>query len=145
MPFQKGNKLQLGNKTWLGRKHSEETKEKIRQIRIKKKLSSKSNNPNWKGGKYKSRDRWYILNREHPLSQPNGYIPLSHSIAEKCLGRYLKPEEIIHHINENKSDDRPENLYLFASNFAHSKYHADVKFKGMKPITKSNLINLPAE
>ena len=42
---------------------------------------------------------------------------------EKKLGRYLKSQEVVHHINSNTLDDRPENLMLFSDNNAHAKFH----------------------
>ena len=42
MPFQKGNKLGLGNKYWLGKSHSTETKEKISNSHIGLKHNEKS-------------------------------------------------------------------------------------------------------
>jgi hypothetical protein len=32
---------------------------------------------------------------------------------EKKLGRYLKPEEVVHHIDFVRYNNNPENLYLF--------------------------------
>ncbi|MBA7545078.1 hypothetical protein ES705_37441 [subsurface metagenome] len=41
---------------------------------------------------------------------------------EKHLGRYLRPEEIVHHDKE-KDDDRIENLKLFATVSEHVSFH----------------------
>ena len=46
-------------------------------------------------------------------------------VMEQHLGRKLTPKEVVHHINENPSDNRIENLNLCSSLSAHIKtYHA---------------------
>jgi hypothetical protein len=66
------------------------------------------------------------------------------AVAEELLGRSLKPSETIHHINEIRSDNRPENLYLFATSSEHTIYHRAVKRGDRKPIIQSNLHLLAA-
>ncbi len=70
------------------------------------------NNPMWKGGYKISGGRKHILTPNHPNADIHGYVRQSRLVMEKHLERYLKDNEVVHHINGNKRDDRIENLKL---------------------------------
>lgn len=47
----------------------------------------------------------------HPYSH-KGHVYVHRVVMEEHLGRFLRPDEVIHHINEIKDDNRLQNLYL---------------------------------
>lgn len=63
----------------------------------------------------------YIPN--HHRATTSGMVYVHILVAEEKLGRPLKPEEVVHHINRNRADNRPENLIVFASGNDHSSFH----------------------
>lgn len=81
-------------------------------------------NPMWKGGKYiHSSGYLFLLKPEHLFCNSNGYYPEHRLIMEKKIGRILKREERIHHVDENKLNNSPENLMLFKNVSEHMKFH----------------------
>ncbi len=73
------------------------------------------NNYAWKGGKTKSGEYIYVKSPNHPNRNKGGYVFEHRLIMEKKLGRYLERNEEVHHVNQNKSDNRIENLELVLS------------------------------
>lgn len=71
---------------------------------------------NWKGGRVAAA-RGYVKVRapEHPRAKTNKHpYVLEHILVmEKMLGRYLAPNERVHHKNGDRGDNRPENLELW--------------------------------
>ena len=55
----------------------------------------------------------------HPSANRNGYVYQHRYAMEQYLGRYLKTNEIIHHKNNIRNDNRIENLELFERQFDH--------------------------
>jgi len=47
-------------------------------------------------------------------------------VAERTLGRALTKDEVVHHVNLDKTDNRPENLYV-TSRSEHKKTHHDLE------------------
>jgi hypothetical protein len=108
--------------SWNKGKHlSKKHKENLR----KSKIGKRSNH--WKGGKFKQGQYTMILSPNHPFANKRGYILRHRLVMERHLGRYLKPEEVVHHIDGNPSNDRIKNLMLFPNQIAHQKYHLKLK------------------
>lgn len=51
---------------------------------------------------------------DHPRAPNNGLYVFEHILVmEEMLGRYLTPDETVHHRNGVKDDNRPSNLELW--------------------------------
>ena len=132
--FKKGCISNMKNK-----KHSIASKIKNSNAHEGKKLpnQSRENHWRWNGGIKKSSGYICILKPEHPLCDNQGYIREHRFIMEKHLGRHLKPEEIIHHLNGIKTDNRLENLAL-CNNQTHYLF---IKRLQERILTLERLIN----
>jgi len=112
--FKKGHKSLLP-----GGHHSKETIEKISEMR------KGSNNPAWKGGCKIFVGEGYakISMQNHPFCDSKGYVLEHRLVMEKHLGRFLKPEEVVHHIDGNIRNNDVKNLKLFSSHGNHVAFH----------------------
>ncbi len=92
----------------------------------KKRNQTMENNDNWKGGKTLRKGYVEVRCEGHPRAKKAGhYVPLQILIMEKHLGRYLREDELVHHINGNKTDNRLENLQLMpkSGEGSHTELH----------------------
>lgn len=78
--------------------------------------------PRWKGGKWQRKQdgRWFVLYPNNVMSNKRGYVLQSRLVMSEKLGRPLRPEEHVHHIDGDTSNDDPKNLELM-TNRSHGK------------------------
>lgn len=126
-----------------GRPMSEHTKELMRQVAKKnphafkpghrtwnegKKLTEMAKrrigpgNPNWKGGEKIEDGYIWIYSPLHPRSR-KGYAKRADLVMEGIIGRHLIKDEVVHHKNRDRMDDRPINLELCANRSEHMRIH----------------------
>ena len=57
----------------------------------------------------------------------DGWYPEHKLVVEKFIGRKLKPNEVVHHIDENKLNNDISNLMVFQSQKEHAEFHNKTK------------------
>lgn len=84
---------------------------------------SGSKNSRWKGGRRKRKDGYIVVyTPDHPYASRN-FVLEHRLVMEASVGRRLKPNEIVHHKNEVKDDNRLENLELTTREW-HGRHHS---------------------
>ncbi len=63
-----------------------------------------------------------IYSPNHPYKSVRKAVLQHRLVIEKSIGRFLKPNERVHHINGIKNDNRIKNLKLFKNQSDHIKY-----------------------
>lgn len=110
------------------------------ETEFKKGENMREKHPNWKGGIRKLTEGYItILNPDHPFCTKQGYILEHRLIMEKEIGRYLLRNEVVHHINGIKDDNRIENLQIltpFEHKALHLKYNKGFDATGRHPKTE---------
>lgn len=115
-------------------------KEHIKKLAEHKRGKFGKQSCHWKGGR-SIHSAGYVLIRspEHPY-KANGYVFEHRLVMERHIGRYLNPEEVVHHINGIRDDNRIENLVL-TTNRNHPHYHR--KYKNRPCLNCKTIIKYP--
>lgn len=105
-----------------GKRLSNETKQKIAEAHTLGGIGHKKKRPDGYIAVYFP---------DHPKAGNSGYI-MEHVLVMECLiGRHLHDDECVHHINEDKADNRKSNLQLMTKN-EHMSYHAKKRHENKK-------------
>jgi transposase len=59
----------------------------------------------------------------HPHAYTAGYVFQHRLVMERVLGRFLMEGEVVHHKDEDITNNDPDNLELFSSQSEHMKHH----------------------
>ncbi len=122
-----------------GRKLSKEECERISRIHKGKKLTEEHKRKIAEGhkkggiGHKKKRSDGYIAVYfpDHPKSNLSGYI-MEHVLVMECLvGRPLKDDEVVHHKNHKRDDNRKENLQLMTKS-EHTTFHLKERYENRR-------------
>jgi hypothetical protein len=92
---------------------------------LKQGLVRGANHASWKGGEYV--DKWGYRRIYSPdTGRAFPYVNEHTLIAEQMTGRRIRPDEVVHHINGIKTDNRPDNL-LVLTRSEHKLLHAQLE------------------
>lgn len=129
------HRAEAQQKRRLGKLHTDEARAKMAQAATGRRDKERSSQ--WKGGIYLDRAgyRWVMIDLLPETTRalvrqmvPPGkrYVMEHRAVMAATLARPLTRSEIVHHLNGEKADNRPENLMLHDRS-RHSMEHREVE------------------
>ncbi len=113
---------------------------------------TKEKAPRWKGGAKKHVCGYVLIIApdDHPYpayqkASGTKYILEHRHVMEQHLGRYLKPKEVVHHIDGNKTNNDIGNLQLFACQADHMVIGHSAKLSKIAAELYEEVLSLRAE
>jgi len=98
--------------------------------------------PTWRGGNtIKNSGYCYVHAPEHPYSTQDRYVPKHRLVVESVLGKFLNPKNVVHHINEDMSDNKKNNLLVCEDTAYHNFMHR--RLRALKLCGNSRWIKCP--
>lgn len=92
--------------------------------------------PQWKGGRKVRKDGYVLVVApdDHPYPAdshpPSGlkYVLEHRHVMEQHLGRFLSPQEVVHHLDSNPSNNALDNLALLPDQSTHAALHMEERW-----------------
>ena len=116
------------------------TNKKVQKKRVKSRIASNKkklshdplcfsgkNNHNWKGGEvFHAKGYVYATAPTNHPHTHNNYVLKHRLVMENFIGRYLLPNEIVHHKDGDKANNKISNLVLCSGHKEHSDLHKEI-------------------
>ena len=96
--------------------------------------------PGWKGGTTYIRGYKLLYSPDHPHHNKQRRVLEHRLVVEQREGRYLKPEEVVHHIDGDITNNSPNNLEIFETNGVHRAYEILGRIKKISKKEKLRLL-----
>lgn len=92
---------------------------------------------NWRGGRSIDKRSGYVRVFADQEGRPR-YIYEHILVAEETAGRHLQAGEVVHHINCDPTDNRPENLVV-VSRSEHARLHRQLEEVGREMLRRGHV------